>query len=103
MSQLPTVSAVLFSMLLASSSGHGDRGVDVRAWAEAPADLPPTRDSRPDATRCALVPDPGPCKAAIPKFYFDQSAQTCREFIWGGCGGTVPFDTLRECRLVCER
>ena len=102
MTQLP-ISAVLFSILLASSSGHGDRGVAGRAWDEVTADIPPIRDSRPDAARCGLVPDPGVCRAAIPKFYFDQSAQTCREFIWGGCGGTVPFDTLRQCRSVCER
>jgi hypothetical protein len=98
-----TISTALFSILLASSSGHGDRGVDVRAWGEVAADIPPTRDNRLDATRCALVPDPGPCKAAFPKFYFDQSTQRCSDFIWGGCGGTVPFDTLRECRSVCER
>ncbi|MEO5730297.1 MAG: BPTI/Kunitz-type proteinase inhibitor domain-containing protein, partial [Byssovorax sp.] len=30
------------------------------------------------------------------------STQRCRDFIWGGCGGTVPFETRRECRSVCE-
>lgn len=102
MTQL-TISTVLFSMLLASSPGHGDRGVDARAGAEATADIPPILDSRPDATRCALVPDPGPCKAAFRRFYFDQSTQRCRDFIWGGCGGVVPFETRRECRTACER
>lgn len=102
MTQL-TISTVLFSMLLASSSGHGDHGVDVRARGEVTADIPPIRDSYPDAARCGLVPDPGLCKAAIPKFYFDQFTQRCRDFIWGGCGGTVPFDTRKECRSVCER
>lgn len=51
--------------------------------------------------RCELFPDSGPCEAAFPKFYFDQEEQKCKEFLWGGCNGTVPFDTLEECQ-VCE-
>ncbi|NND77838.1 MAG: proteinase inhibitor I4 serpin [Flavobacteriales bacterium] len=47
---------------------------------------------------CALIPDPGPCEAAFPKYYFDQDSGTCKEFLWGGCDGVVPFDTLEECR-----
>ena len=50
---------------------------------------------------CELVPEAGPCFAAIPKFYYDAEAEACATFIWGGCGGTVPFDTLSECER-CE-
>ena len=46
---------------------------------------------------CSLLPDPGPCEAAIPAWYFDQEFQTCTQFTWGGCGGVVPFETLEEC------
>jgi hypothetical protein len=46
---------------------------------------------------CELTPDPGPCEAYIPKYYFDQESGECKEFIWGGCDGVVPFDTLEEC------
>lgn len=46
---------------------------------------------------CTLIPDPGMCMAAIPKYYFDQTTQQCTMFVWGGCGGIVPFDTLEEC------
>lgn len=102
MIQLPGA-IVLFSMLLAGSSGHGDRGVDGSERAEAAANAQSTLVSRPDAARCALLPETGVCKAYIPRFYFDQASQTCAEFIWGGCGGTVPFDTLGECQSVCER
>lgn len=56
-------------------------------------------DRRPES--CDLMPNPGPCFAAIPKFYFDEETQKCKEFIWGGCGGVVPFDTLEECQ-ECE-
>lgn len=51
--------------------------------------------------RCELEPDPGDCEAAIPRYYFDKEEQKCKEFIWGGCGGVVPFETLEDCR-DCE-
>ena len=46
---------------------------------------------------CTLLPDPGPCEAAIPAWYFDNDWGSCTQFTWGGCGGTVPFETLEEC------
>jgi hypothetical protein len=51
--------------------------------------------------RCDLVPDPGLCKAYFPKYYFDKADGTCKEFIWGGCNGVVPFETMEECKQ-CE-
>ena len=32
---------------------------------------------------CDLEPDPGPCFAAIPAYYFDHDSQSCAEFIYG--------------------
>ncbi len=52
-------------------------------------------------SNCDLEPDAGNCLAAIPKYYFDKDEGKCKEFIWGGCDGTVPFDTLEECE-ECE-
>ena len=48
---------------------------------------------------CALIPDSGDCEAAIPRYYFDQEAEECKEFIWGGCEGVVPFETMEECSI----
>lgn len=48
-------------------------------------------------TNCDLTPDPGPCRAAIVKYYFDKTSGTCQEFIYGGCQGVVPFETKEEC------
>ena len=53
-------------------------------------------------TPCDLEPDSGLCNAAFPRYYFDKEAQECREFIWGGCNGTVPFETMEDCK-ECER
>jgi hypothetical protein len=47
---------------------------------------------------CHLEPDPGICLAYFPKYYFSQETGQCEQFIWGGCGGVVPFDTLEECQ-----
>ena len=51
---------------------------------------------------CELEPDPGPCEAAIPAYYFNQETQSCAEFTYGGCAGVVPFWTLEECESECE-
>ncbi len=57
--------------------------------------------SNSDAQRCELPPLAGPCEAAIPKYYYNQEEQKCKEFLWGGCEGVVPFNTLKECQ-ECE-
>ena len=50
---------------------------------------------------CELKPDAGLCKAYMPRYYFDQASNTCQEFIWGGCEGTVPFETMERCTQQC--
>lgn len=47
---------------------------------------------------CSLVPEIGPCNAAFNRYYFDPKEKKCKSFIWGGCGGVVPFLTLEECQ-----
>ncbi|KAF6245487.1 hypothetical protein C6989_03395 [Nitrosopumilus sp. b2] len=51
---------------------------------------------------CNVEPDPGLCKAAFEKYYFNSETLSCDNFIWGGCGGTVPFNLLSECQMQCE-
>jgi hypothetical protein len=55
-----------------------------------------------ESDRCALKPEVGNCKAAINKYYFDQSTGKCMVFSWGGCNGVVPFETLEECEDQCD-
>ncbi len=50
---------------------------------------------------CNLLPDAGPCKAAISKYYFDISRDSCTEFTWGGCEGIIPFETFETCEQIC--
>ena len=51
---------------------------------------------------CYSDPDVGMCKAAIEKYYFDWESRSCKSFIWGGCGGNVPFDTMGLCQNMCN-
>jgi hypothetical protein len=54
------------------------------------------------SVECYFVFDPGPCKASIPRYYYDEEAKVCKEFKWGGCDGVVPFETMNECDDACE-
>ena len=51
---------------------------------------------------CYLNPEPGPCFGYMPMYYFNQDSQSCEMFVWGGCAGLVPFQSLLECQNVCE-
>ncbi len=51
---------------------------------------------------CNVKPDPGVCKGAFEKYYFDEKTLSCKKFTWGGCDGVVPFGTLIECQTQCQ-
>lgn len=56
---------------------------------------------RPDF--CSLVPDPGPCKGRVQRWYFLSRSGDCLEFPWGGCQGNHNnFLTLTQCRAACR-
>ncbi|CAN8009276.1 unnamed protein product [Ixodes pacificus] len=43
---------------------------------------------------------PGPCKAAIPRFFCNNGL--CEQFLFGGCqGGANNFRSLEECQKNC--
>ncbi|MCC5815549.1 MAG: BPTI/Kunitz domain-containing protein [Leptospira sp.] len=54
------------------------------------------------AENCGLKPDPGPCRARMEGFYFDQKSKTCKTFIYGGCQGSLPFKTMEDCESTCK-
>lgn len=76
---------------------------------EAKALEPEVRHERPfpglnDVVRpavCDAKPVAGPCKAAFPAFWFDAASGHCKEFLWGGCGPSKPFETQEECEKAC--
>lgn len=61
------------------------------------------KKSCPTPNNCTLEPNAGNCYAHIPKYYFDKEDGKCKEFIWGGCGGVVPFESMEECdACICN-
>ncbi|KAL2096432.1 hypothetical protein ACEWY4_008580 [Coilia grayii] len=55
-------------------------------------------------TECCRSPrQVGPCKAAMPRFYYDISTQSCKSFIYGGCrGNSNNFESQEECESACR-
>lgn len=52
---------------------------------------------------CLLPKVVGPCRAAMPRFYYNNETQACEEFIYGGCSGNDNnFQTREECERVCQ-
>lgn len=53
---------------------------------------------------CKLNKDPGPCEAAIPRFYYISKTKRCEMFPYGGCEGNGNrFQSLYGCRKQYER
>uniref|UniRef100_A0A674IUC3 BPTI/Kunitz inhibitor domain-containing protein n=1 Tax=Terrapene triunguis TaxID=2587831 RepID=A0A674IUC3_9SAUR len=69
------------------------------AWSPVPA-LPPLCSAPPDF--CQLSPDIGPCKAWVPRLFYNSSSQHCELFIYGGCQGNPNnFAEEEECLQAC--
>lgn len=52
---------------------------------------------------CAQLPDPGPCKSKIMRWYYLGKENDCIEFPWGGCqGNNNNFLSLEQCRSACH-
>lgn len=63
-----------------------------------------TEGSRNMTAICNLPPAPGPCRAAMPQWFYNPKKQRCMRFIYGGCGGNDNnFDTKEECKKACMR
>jgi hypothetical protein len=67
-------------------------GTLLSACQSANSSLPPA---------CTLKPESGKCRAAHTRYWFDADSVSCRAFIWGGCEGVVPFETLEQCQQTC--
>ena len=50
---------------------------------------------------CLAKPEPGSCHAAQTKFYYDYREDRCKPFVYGGCKGRVPFQTMKDCSQYC--
>lgn len=44
----------------------------------------------------------GMCRAYFVKYEYNLEKGKCQKYIYGGCGGNIPFHTLQECQETCE-
>ncbi|XP_042332997.1 kappaPI-actitoxin-Avd3a-like [Sceloporus undulatus] len=52
---------------------------------------------------CTLPKEEGPCKGAIPRFYFNFYGKRCTEFRYSGCGGNKNnFASKKDCIGTCR-
>ncbi|KAG7321931.1 hypothetical protein KOW79_014789 [Hemibagrus wyckioides] len=59
--------------------------------------------SNSSTDNCLLEKAVGHCRAAFPRFYYSVSDQTCKMFVYGGCGGNSNnFNTKEECENACN-
>lgn len=97
---------ILFLALIVQSVQPQSAGADMGRIYSTDAKV--SEDSQKDKVikdikkRCSLKPDKGPCKAIYWKYFFDSESKRCKEFIWGGCDGVVPFEIEADCKKLCE-
>nr|XP_014353100.1 PREDICTED: tissue factor pathway inhibitor isoform X2 [Latimeria chalumnae] len=91
---------VLLKTQLLFSVVHFSLGTEDLDFVEADAVLPVLRLGH---QICALKVDEGPCKAIIPRYYFNIYTQQCEMFTYGGCEGNENnFISIEACQEKCE-
>eukprot|EP00105_Crassostrea_gigas_P016167 XP_011433452.1 PREDICTED: eppin-like [Crassostrea gigas] len=46
----------------------------------------------------------GPCKALIPRYWYNKRTKRCERFDYGGCQGNKNnFETIKDCERRCKR
>ncbi|MGH0150045.1 UNVERIFIED_CONTAM: hypothetical protein FKN15_041477 [Acipenser sinensis] len=64
---------------------------------------PADKESQDLKAVCSLDAETGPCRAMMPRWYFDLDARRCVRFVYGGCGGNRNnFESEEYCMAVCK-
>lgn len=80
-----------------NEAGVGRSLLRIRNIRKPPADSPHTQDI------CSMPKEVGPCKALLPRFYYNKKKEQCEEFNYGGCfGNGNNFNTLAKCQKACD-
>uniref|UniRef100_A0A2C9JGS2 BPTI/Kunitz inhibitor domain-containing protein n=1 Tax=Biomphalaria glabrata TaxID=6526 RepID=A0A2C9JGS2_BIOGL len=63
---------------------------------------PPLGPLGPVVDICQETMEVGPCRAMIPRYYFDTATRSCQLFHYGGCkGNNNKFETKEQCEAKC--
>ncbi|XP_048471339.1 amyloid-like protein 2 [Rhincodon typus] len=53
---------------------------------------------------CSQEANTGPCRAMMPRWYFNINKKKCFRFVYGGCGGNRNnFESEEHCMAVCKQ
>ncbi|XP_058866375.1 amyloid beta precursor like protein 2-like isoform X2 [Acipenser ruthenus] len=64
---------------------------------------PTDKESQDLKAVCSLDAETGPCRAMMPRWYFDLDARRCVRFVYGGCAGNRNnFESEEYCMAVCK-
>ncbi|XP_035675275.1 uncharacterized protein LOC118415011 [Branchiostoma floridae] len=80
-----------------------DCGAPVKGKGRAPLPVKKMYSSSNRIPRRCLDPKKvGPCKALIPRVFFNKETGQCEDFTWGGCQSNGNnFKTMEECENTC--
>jgi hypothetical protein len=89
----PTTSGMIQTIFHLNVSRH--HGLFLFGWIIGPASSPPPPCLQPKVI--------GPCRASIPRFFFDATTGVCTPFNYGGCrGNDNRFISEKACQLACS-
>lgn len=54
----------------------------------------------PVATRCTKEPNPGECRAWVPRWYWSEKEGGCKVFGWGGCYGSLDMNAENNFKVL---
>ncbi|XP_077995776.1 papilin-like isoform X2 [Glandiceps talaboti] len=83
--------------------GNQNRFID-KASCELQCDVVHESDSsRSELDICTQPKVVGPCRAQIPKYFYNSVSKQCEQFAYGGCNGNGNrFDKLEDCENACQ-
>ncbi len=99
---------VAVAMVPTVTQAHGGVVININASPSAngkapvPVVINKSANAGSSCNICELQAVTGPCKAFLPRYYYDVDARACKKFTYGGCEGNQNrFLTSKDCEAKC--